>query len=403
MTGRRAAVGLLSAVVASAVVTGPSGASAQPRPRPSQTAVHPSKAAVRASQAAVRAALARANAKVTAADKVLSALETHAEVLTERYDQATWAEQQAAAAYNVATARLAAARRAQLANARKLAQQAAADLEAGGDQGPAALMFGGSGGPGAYFNAVGLEEVLADQRVDLVTASQADDTVTNLFKKQAASLLAVRRADQRAADSLRTAVEAAVRVQQAVVQADKSRQRRLAAKLAQAETAKGGGMSSGGGVPAPVAGTAPVAGKGAGVQPAWTPGAGTVATAAQGVTAADWALTQLGKPYQWGGAGPATYDCSGLAMDAWATAGVRLAHWTGYQWVSGPHVPLSQLRAGDLVFYATNVANPATIHHVGIYIGQGLMVDAPYTGADVRVDSIHQYAGLIGATRPAAY
>ena len=67
-------------------------------------------------------------------------------------------------------------------------------------------------------------------------------------------------------------------------------------------------------------------------------------------------------------------------MEAWARAGVRLLHWTGYQWVSGPHVPLAGLRRGDLVFYAFNIADPATIHHVGIYIGHGLMVDAPYTG-----------------------
>jgi cell wall-associated NlpC family hydrolase len=88
-------------------------------------------------------------------------------------------------------------------------------------------------------------------------------------------------------------------------------------------------------------------------------------------------------------------------MDAWARAGIQLAHWTGYQWKSGPGVPLNALRAGDLVFYATDTADPATIHHVGIYIGGGMMVDAPYTGANVRIDSIHQYSGLIGAIRPA--
>ena len=112
------------------------------------------------------------------------------------------------------------------------------------------------------------------------------------------------------------------------------------------------------------------------------------ASAAQGDAAADWALTQLGKPYQWGAACPGSDDCSGLAMQAWARAGVRLLHWTGYQWVSGPHVPLARLRRGDLVFYAYNVADPATIHHVGIYLGCGLMVDAPYTGSFVRIDSI---------------
>ena len=126
------------------------------------------------------------------------------------------------------------------------------------------------------------------------------------------------------------------------------------------------------------------------------------ASATQGNAAADWALTQLGKPYRWGAAGPASYDCSGLAMEAWARAGVGLLHWTGYQWVSGPHVPLARLRRGDLVFYAFAIADPATIHHVGIYLGHGLMVDAPYTGSVVRIDSIYTFPGLIGATRPAA-
>jgi cell wall-associated NlpC family hydrolase len=317
--------------------------------------------------AARRAALARAKAKVTAADRALAGLETRAEVLTERYDQAEWAEQQASAAYDVSVTRLAAALRTQRADNARLAAQAVNDVEAGGDQSTQVLMLGGAGGPTAYFNAVGLSEVLADQRVDLAEASEAAGTVTTLFRKQAGELLAQRRTDLAAAKRLQRAVQAAINVQLATVSA---------------------------------AGGSATAAASTGLPSSWAAGAG--ASARQGVTAANWALTQLGKPYKWGGAGPAAYDCSGLAMDAWARAGVELAHWTGYQWVSGPHVPLSQLRPGDLVFYATNVAKPATIHHVGIYLGEGLMVDAPYTGADVRIDSIHQYAGLIGATRPAS-
>ena len=134
--------------------------------------------------------------------------------------------------------------------------------------------------------------------------------------------------------------------------------------------------------------------------PSWAWGSGANAT--RGDIAANWALTQLGKPYQWGGAGPDSYDCSGLTMDAWAQAGVQLAHWTGYQWLSGPHVPLDELQRGDLLFYATNNSDPATIHHVGIYIGDGMMVDAPYTGAFVRIDSIYQPGIPIGAVDPAA-
>jgi cell wall-associated NlpC family hydrolase len=87
-------------------------------------------------------------------------------------------------------------------------------------------------------------------------------------------------------------------------------------------------------------------------------------------------------------------------MVAWAQAGVFLLHYTGYQWEEGVHVPLDDLQRGDLLFYATDNSDPATIHHVGIYIGGGDMVDAPYTGVDVRIDSIYQPTVPIGAVRP---
>ena len=103
----------------------------------------------------------------------------------------------------------------------------------------------------------------------------------------------------------------------------------------------------------------------------------------------------------WGAAGPDSFDCSGLTMMAWAHAGVQLLHYTGYQWEEGPHVPLTDLQRGDLLFFATNTADPSTIHHVGIYIGNGMMVDAPFTGAFVRIDSMYAPGGLIGAVRPA--
>ncbi|GAA4913804.1 NlpC/P60 family protein [Nonomuraea thailandensis] len=119
---------------------------------------------------------------------------------------------------------------------------------------------------------------------------------------------------------------------------------------------------------------------------------------AMGDVAANWALTQLGKPYVWAADGPETYDCSGLSMRAWERAGVRLDHWTGTQWTSGPHVPLDQLRRGDLLFFAHN-GDPSTIHHVGIYVGRDQMVHAPQTGDVVRVASIWR-GDLVGATRP---
>ena len=90
-----------------------------------------------------------------------------------------------------------------------------------------------------------------------------------------------------------------------------------------------------------------------------------------GVQALRWALTRRGDPYVWGAAGPTTFDCSGLVMWAYAQVGISLAHLTFDQWNEGEHVPSDQAQPGDLVFlYGLN--------HVGMYIGNGLFVDAPH-------------------------
>jgi peptidoglycan DL-endopeptidase CwlO len=104
------------------------------------------------------------------------------------------------------------------------------------------------------------------------------------------------------------------------------------------------------------------------------------------------AEAQIGKPYQYGAAGPASFDCSGLTMKAWLAAGTALAHYTGAQWQSGHHVSRAQLQPGDLVFFGTD------IHHVGIYIGSGFMIEAPHTGAKVRVSYTFR-SDYVGAVR----
>lgn len=100
-----------------------------------------------------------------------------------------------------------------------------------------------------------------------------------------------------------------------------------------------------------------------------------------------YARAQIGKPYQWGGAGPNSFDCSGLTMRAWQQAGVNLSHYTGAQWGETARVAISDLRPGDLVFYGSS---GATSHHMGLYIGGGQMIEAPYTGANVRYASIYR-------------
>ena len=95
------------------------------------------------------------------------------------------------------------------------------------------------------------------------------------------------------------------------------------------------------------------------------------------------AWKQKGKPYAWGGTGPKSYDCSGLVMTSYLRSGITLPRVAADQYAAGPTVPLDQAQQGDLLFYAYDVTDPATIHHVVIYAGGGNIIDAPYTGAFV--------------------
>jgi cell wall-associated NlpC family hydrolase len=404
-------------VVGCGLLTALSLPTAPPRWRLDGNPNPPSTAQINAAENQVRqhqAALGAEQGKLSAASAMLAKLQTQAEVLTERYDEARVNEQRAASAYRVTEARLRQAQRQQAASQRRVARLAAEEFESGGGFDPMTAMLGDAHGPQAYMNQVGLGQVLAQSGTDTLAANQANDVVARVFRTQAHELLVAQQADLRAANDLKLAIQASVARQLAFVQVNRGQRNKLAGELAAAQAkesalqaarqaalaaqaaaeaaraaaaAGGGGGGSGGGP----AGSSQV--------PSWAGGSGASAT--QGDIAANWALTQLGKPYQWGGAGPDTYDCSGLTMVAWAHAGVQLAHWTGYQWQSGPHVPLSQLQRGDLLFFATNTSDPNTIHHVGIYIGNGMMVDAPYTGAFVRIDGMYSPGGLIGAVRPA--
>ncbi len=113
----------------------------------------------------------------------------------------------------------------------------------------------------------------------------------------------------------------------------------------------------------------------------------------QAQVAVDTARAQLGKPYVYAASGPDSFDCSGLTMYAWAAAGVSLSHNAEAQYLSLPHVPMDALEPGDLVFYGS------PIHHVGIFVGGGTMIEAPYTGVNVRYHTIYR-PDFAGAARP---
>jgi cell wall-associated NlpC family hydrolase len=101
----------------------------------------------------------------------------------------------------------------------------------------------------------------------------------------------------------------------------------------------------------------------------------------------------------WGAAGPAAFDCSGLVQWAFAQAGVRMPRVAADQARTGPAVPVSQLAAGDLLFYHTDPTAPGYISHVAIYLGNGWMIEAPQPGLDVQVVPADVGSELAGAIR----
>ncbi|MFJ9543106.1 NlpC/P60 family protein [Streptomyces sp. NPDC101225] len=115
-----------------------------------------------------------------------------------------------------------------------------------------------------------------------------------------------------------------------------------------------------------------------------------------------YAQKKLGTPYLWGGNGTAAdsgrFDCSGLTKAAYESVGVTLPRVANDQYNAGPHPGRDELLPGDLVFFSTDPADSRAIHHVGIYVGGGYMIDAPRTGAVIRFDPIDT-GEYFGATR----
>jgi cell wall-associated NlpC family hydrolase len=144
-----------------------------------------------------------------------------------------------------------------------------------------------------------------------------------------------------------------------------------------------------------------------------TPGGSSTLAAASGAgaLAVSWALSQIGTPYVWGGETPGVgFDCSGLVQAAYAVAGVALPRVAQDQYDATSKLAAdAALAPGDLVFFG---GGPGSIDHVGLFVGivggQNVMVDAPYTGADVRAEAFPAMVGapfggllFVGATRPA--
>jgi cell wall-associated NlpC family hydrolase len=269
-----------------------------------------------------------------------------------------------------------------------------------------------SGSAGDVVDRQVLLALAADHRSDVLTRVRAVE------EQAAAADAAAEAALDRAAQLARQAEDTLATAQAA----EQGARRQAAALMARREQAQGvlqtalGALGSGGGDRAAALqadlqqalADSAARSRGAAVSSPGPPSA----TAVEHAIAA--AQRWLGTPYAWGGGSPTGpsagigiddgvvgFDCSGLTRYAYAQAGISIPRQSTVQYASLPPVPLSDLQRGDLVFWATDVSDPATVHHVALYLGRGQILEAPESGETVRVTAM-RWAGFIGAVRPSA-
>lgn len=206
-------------------------------------------------------------------------------------------------------------------------------------------------------------ETLTDSQNDLKTAkatvqqklTTARELLSTLTAEEKARLAAIEKKKQK---------EAARKASELAKQQAEERQRQEQADQQESGTSSGSAGSSGS----------------TGSSDSSTPGSSDGTKAEKALA---FARAQIGKPYVWGAVGPGSYDCSGLTQAAWKAAGVTLPRTTYDQVNAGTTVPVSQALPGDMVFFYDDLS------HVGLYIGNGMMIHAPKPGAYVREESIY--------------
>ncbi|GAC1323088.1 MAG: hypothetical protein NVSMB13_02430 [Mycobacteriales bacterium] len=444
---RRATAGLVAGLVAWAVLAA-AGTPAYAAPTQADIDASQAVAGQRAAQ------VGQLTAQVVAADAALAKVNENAEAAFEAYNGAQVKLAGAGQAARVAAADLAASDQRVHAAQEQMSRFVAASYKSGGDLSSVAALVN-SDGPRTLLDKASSLNVLSRRQgeaLSLVRTARAQHSAAAATAKAALDF------QKRAADALtaaRNKAQAELTAQQQQIGGLQSEQKRLQAALnaaqgttvtlqkaraeaaakAEADTAArlaaemaalnasrvpveprraaapaapsvatvaapaaptGPSVPVAGPVTAPVAAPAPINPAPA---PAPAPAPDPAPRGSGGApVAVKWAYAELGKPYVWAASGPDSFDCSGLTAFVWAKAGVSLDHWTGSQWNAGTRLSRDQVRPGDLVFFASNLADPATIHHVGIYVGSGMMISAPQTGDAVKVQSAVR-ADYIGAVR----
>ncbi|HEX5404880.1 MAG TPA: NlpC/P60 family protein [Pseudonocardiaceae bacterium] len=419
-----AAVGLQLAVVPSA------GAVPPPPPHPSNSAV--------------RQAQARAAAKAGQVGRITSRLSSAQAALRNLQDDVELKQENAnKALVDLQTAQSAAARAQADANAAQIsakASEAAIDqLRKKVDEFAAGSFAQGSalGSVAAYFGSKSPRDLL-ERQVLLNEISTSELDVLNQMREArvqkanadslARAALLVAKQKQAAAQAAKQAADAAIARAQAAAEAEAAQAHQLQANQASLQAQLTAAQATVSGLKsqqqqyqkwlsAKQAEEAAAAARAARASGSHGSRHHTISVASSGSVAVVLrrALSAVGIIYAWGGgnaSGPTRgihdggvadefgdfdkigFDCSGLMVYAFAGAGVYLPHYSGYQYQAGRHVPISQIRPGDMLFYSSN-GSSSGIHHVTLYIGNGEMVEAYESGMPVRVTSVRYYNGLM--------
>jgi peptidoglycan DL-endopeptidase CwlO len=456
-TRRVVRVGAAMSLIATMSVTTALVATAEPAPKP----VYPSKSQVDRAKAAVTSTagqISQLDAQYAAASARLADVQDQAAAANEAYNGARYELDQRTAEATAAKKRAADAQRRADAASLVVRQYAATVYQEGGSLGSLEAYLSASGPQDLMDRAAALEAV-GDARARTLQQAAATSVVADTMRRQAALAEEQQAAAAKAAETARDTAKAKAEQAEAAATQIQSQQDHLATQLASLrktsvdlEKQRQDGLAAAAAARAAAAEAArqarlaaarakatrdaaakraaEAAAKRAAAEAARQKGIAEAAEKAAreaakrkaeqsgpsqaaspkpsdppppppsrgGVSAViGYAQAQLGKPYGWGADGPGSFDCSGLTMMAWRQAGVYLSHYTGAQWSETSRVAISDLRPGDLVFFG--YSGPSS-HHVGLYVGDGQMIEAPHTGAVVRYSSIYRSDLLPYGGRP---
>ncbi|MGI5188344.1 NlpC/P60 family protein [Promicromonospora sp. CA-289599] len=235
---------------------------------------------------------------------------------------------------------------------------------------------------------------------DLAARTQAAEVRRQALVERLAQLRQTSVEIENERESARAAAAEAAREAAAKAELERRQEARAEADaVATVRTERPGGGSVNAGGAGPEVEPAPAPAPAPRPEPAGPPPSGVAeGSGGLGTGAVAWARTRLGAPYLLGAAGPSAYDCSGLTMMSWASQGVHITRTSRSQYLAVGKVDYGSLRPGDLVFYGSDPSDPASIYHVAMYTGGGMMIEAtlpghPLSENPLRLANAMPYAG----------